>query len=297
MGRRVPHAGRARQRRQPRGRRSSSREFGAEGIGLCRTEHMFLGDRKQIIQTFILNEDEAVREQAVARAVRGADRATSYGMFKAMDGLPVIVRLLDPPLHEFLESPRALDVEIARAGGRGRATRRVIAEKRHAHGADRRHERGEPDARPARLPPGHRVSRSCRVMQVRAIATAAARLKKEGFDPQPEIMIPLVSVVAELAEAARAWPSETIAEVAAEEGVELDIPVGTMIELPRAAVTADEIAHSGRLLQLRHQRPHADDVRLQPRRRRGRVRPAVLGPAACCRTTPSPPSTPAWPSW
>ena len=81
-----------------------SRGFGAEGIGLCRTEHMFLGDRKQIIQSFILNEDEAVREQAVAQLFE-AQTGDFYGMFKAMDGLPVIVRLLDPPLHEFLESP------------------------------------------------------------------------------------------------------------------------------------------------------------------------------------------------
>ncbi|MFR5091652.1 MAG: putative PEP-binding protein [Adlercreutzia equolifaciens] len=84
-----------------------SRDFGAEGIGLCRTEHMFLGDRKQIIQTFILNDDELIREKAVADLFE-AQVGDFYGMFKAMDGLPVIVRLLDPPLHEFLESPREL---------------------------------------------------------------------------------------------------------------------------------------------------------------------------------------------
>ena len=83
-----------------------ARSFGAEGIGLCRTEHMFLGDRKQIIQTFILNDDELIREKAVFRPLRCSD-GRFLGMFKAMDGLPVIVRLLDPPLHEFLESPRA----------------------------------------------------------------------------------------------------------------------------------------------------------------------------------------------
>ena len=105
-----------------------SRGFGAEGIGLCRTEHMFLGDRKQIIQSFILNEDEAVREQAVAQLFE-AQTGDFYGMFKAMDGLPVIVRLLDPPLHEFLESPRALDVEIARLEATG-GDAAVIAEKR-----------------------------------------------------------------------------------------------------------------------------------------------------------------------
>ena len=215
-----------------------SRGFGAEGIGLCRTEHMFLGDRKQIIQTFILNEDEAVREQAVAQLFE-AQTGDFYGMFKAMDGLPVIVRLLDPPLHEFLESPRALDVEIARLEATG-GDAAVIAEKRQLM--------EQIDAMSEANP--MLGLRGCRlgivypilpVMQVRAIATAAARLKKEGFDPQPEVMIPLVSVVAELAKL-RGVAVETIAEVAAEEGVELDIPVGTMIELPRAAVTADEIA-------------------------------------------------------
>ncbi len=215
-----------------------SRGFGAEGIGLCRTEHMFLGDRKQIIQSFILNEDEAVREQAVAQLFE-AQTGDFYGMFKAMDGLPVIVRLLDPPLHEFLESPRALDVEIARLEATG-GDAAVIAEKRQLM--------EQIDAMSEANP--MLGLRGCRlgivypilpVMQVRAIATAAARLKKEGFDPQPEVMIPLVSVVAELAKL-RGVAVETIAEVAAEEGVELDIPVGTMIELPRAAVTADEIA-------------------------------------------------------
>ena len=105
-----------------------SRDFGAEGIGLCRTEHMFLGDRKQIIQTFILNEDEEIRQKA-ADQLYEAQTGDFYGMFKAMDGLPVIVRLLDPPLHEFLESPRALEVEIAKAEAAG-APAAELAEKR-----------------------------------------------------------------------------------------------------------------------------------------------------------------------
>ena len=215
-----------------------SRGFGAEGIGLCRTEHMFLGERKQIIQTFILNDDEAVREEAVSQLFE-AQTGDFYGMFKAMDGLPVIVRLLDPPLHEFLESPRALDVEIARLEATG-GDAAVIAEKRRLM--------EQIDAMSEANP--MLGLRGCRlgivypilpVMQVRAIATAAARLKKEGLDPHPEVMIPLVSVVPELAKL-RGVAEEAIAEVAAAEGVELDIPVGTMIELPRAAVTADEIA-------------------------------------------------------
>ena len=215
-----------------------SRDFGAQGIGLCRTEHMFLGDRKQIIQTFILNEDEDVRQKAVDQLFE-AQTGDFYGMFKAMDGLPVIVRLLDPPLHEFLESPRALDVEIARLEATG-GDKGVIAEKRALM--------EQIDAMAEANP--MLGLRGCRlgivypilpVMQVRAIATAAAQLKKEGLDPQPEIMIPLVSVVPELAKL-REVAEQTIAEVAAEQGVELNIQIGTMIELPRAAVTADEIA-------------------------------------------------------
>ena len=215
-----------------------SRDFGAQGIGLCRTEHMFLGDRKQIIQTFILNDDEDVRQKAVDQLFE-AQTGDFYGMFKAMDGLPVIVRLLDPPLHEFLESPRALDVEIARLEATG-GDKGVIAEKRALM--------EQIDAMAEANP--MLGLRGCRlgivypilpVMQVRAIATAAAQLKKEGLDPKPEIMIPLVSVVPELAKL-REVAEQTIAEVAAEQGVELNIQIGTMIELPRAAVTADEIA-------------------------------------------------------
>ena len=215
-----------------------SRSFGAEGIGLDRTEHMFLGDRKQIIQTFILNEDPAVREKAVNELFE-AQTGDFYGMFKAMDSLPVIVRLLDPPLHEFLESPRALDVEIAKLEATGGDVK-TIAEKRKLM--------EQIDAMSEANP--MLGLRGCRlgivypilpVMQVRAIATAAANLKKEGLDPKPEVMIPLVSTVKEL-EKLRKVAVDTINEVAAEAGVELDIPVGTMIELPRAAVTADEIA-------------------------------------------------------
>ena len=215
-----------------------SRGFGAEGIGLCRTEHMFLGDRKQIIQTFILNDDELIREKAVADLYE-AQVGDFYGMFKAMDGLPVIVRLLDPPLHEFLESPRELDVGIAKLEVSG-ASADVIAEKR----ALLEKIDGFAEQNPMLGMRGCRlgiVYPILPVMQVRAIATACARLQKEGFAPKPEIMIPLVSVLPELAKL-RGVAEATIAEVAEAEGVELSIPVGTMIELPRAAVTANEIA-------------------------------------------------------
>ncbi len=215
-----------------------SREFGAEGIGLDRTEHMFLGERKQIIQSFILNEDEETREKAIAD-LYAAQTGDFYGMFKAMDGLPVIVRLLDPPLHEFLESPRTLDVEIARMEASG-SDARAVAEKRALLAKIDSFVEANPmlGLRGCRLGIVYPI---LPVMQVRAIATAAARLKKEGLDPRPEIMIPLVSTVNELAKL-REVAQRTIAEVAETEGVELHLEIGTMIELPRAAVTADEIA-------------------------------------------------------
>lgn len=215
-----------------------SRGFGAAGIGLCRTEHMFLGERKQIIQTFILNEDDEVRQKA-ADELYAAQTGDFYGMFKAMDGLPVIVRLLDPPLHEFLESPRALDVEIARLEAVG-ADAAVVADKRALMAKIDSFAEANPmlGLRGCRLGIVYPI---LPVMQVRAIATACAKLKKEGLDPRPEIMIPLVSTVKEL-EKLRGVAEATIAEVAEAEDVELSIEIGTMIELPRAAVTADEIA-------------------------------------------------------
>ena len=215
-----------------------ARDFGAEGIGLCRTEHMFLGDRKQIIQSFILNEDEAIREKAVNQLYE-AQTEDFYEMFKAMDGLPVIVRLLDPPLHEFLENPRNLAVELAKLEATG-ADPKVIAEKRAFLAKVDSFAEQNPmlGLRGVRLAITYPVLPR---MQVRAIAHATARLKKEGFDPKPEIMIPLVSVVTELSRL-RDVATLTIAEVANEMGVELEIPIGTMIELPRAAVTADQIA-------------------------------------------------------
>ncbi len=215
-----------------------SRDFGAAGIGLCRTEHMFLGDRKQIIQSFILNDDELNREKATAELYK-AQAGDFYEMFKAMDGMPVIVRLLDPPLHEFLDSPRELEVEIARMEATG-ASREDIQEKRRMLEKIDAFAEQNPmlGMRGVRLGIVYPVLPE---MQVRAIATACAKLKKEGFDPKPEIMIPLVSTVAELARL-REDAEQVIAEVASVEGVSLEIPIGTMIELPRAALTADEIA-------------------------------------------------------
>jgi len=211
------------------------RELGAAGIGLCRTEHMFLGDRKSIVQDMILADDDATRERALDKLLE-VQRADFVGIFKAMDGLPVTVRLLDPPLHEFLDDPRELEIEIVKAEAAGKD----MAEKR---------------ALLARIDAMKEANpmlglRGCRLgimfpeiygMQVRAITEAACQLKKEGSNPRPEIMIPLVSVVAEL-ETLRAESEKIVAEVQAEQGCDFEIPIGTMIELPRAAVTADEIA-------------------------------------------------------
>jgi pyruvate,orthophosphate dikinase len=216
-----------------------SRDFGAAGIGLCRTEHMFLGERKAIIQSFILTDDPAVRERALddLLAVQTED---FYGMFKAMDGLPVVVRLLDPPLHEFLDDPRSLEVEITRLELMTEDADLIMTKRKLLSRIDSMVEvnpmLGLRGVRLAILNP------ELAAMQVRAIATATARLLREGFAPEPEIMIPLVSVTPEL-ETLRSETEAVLAEVAAEFDVELNLPIGTMIELPRAAVTANEIAH------------------------------------------------------
>ena len=214
------------------------RKFGAEGIGLCRTEHMFLGDRKQIVQDMILADDDSPeRERALAKLLE-VQTKDYLGIFEAMDGLPVTVRLLDPPLHEFLDSPRELEVEIVRAECAGASAEELAA---------RRHLLAQIDAMTEANP--MLGLRGCRLgimfpeiyaMQVRAIARAACELKGLGLDPRPEIMIPLVSVKAEL-DILRAETEAVIEEVVGGCGADLEIPIGTMIELPRAAVTADEI--------------------------------------------------------
>ena len=215
-----------------------ARDFGATGIGLCRTEHMFLGERKQIIQDFILSEDDDTMRDCLKK-LRDAQSGDFYGMFKAMDGYPVIVRLLDPPLHEFLESGREVEVELAKLEAKGAAKGRIEKLKAFLDKVD-----SFAEANPML------GMRGCRLgimypelthMQVRAICTATAKLKKEGLNPRPQIMVPLVSVNSELAHV-RDICESTIEEVEKDYDCELDIPIGTIIELPRAAVTADEIA-------------------------------------------------------
>ena len=215
-----------------------ARSFGAQGIGLCRTEHMFLGDRKQIIQDFILNDSEEIRAAALEKLLE-AQTGDFLGIFKAMDGLPVIVRLLDPPLHEFLDNPRELDVEIAHMEEQGAPAAEIEAKRALLAQID-----GMSEANPMLGLRGVRLSilfPQLPDMQARAIATAAAQLKKEGLNPEPEIMIPLVSLESEI-ETMRSEVQAAVDAVAAETGVELNIPIGTMIELPRAAVIADRIA-------------------------------------------------------
>jgi pyruvate,orthophosphate dikinase len=215
-----------------------SREFGATGIGLCRTEHMFLGERKAIIQNYILSDDADVRQMALDELLR-VQTEDFYAMFKVMDGLPVVVRLLDPPLHEFLDSPRELEVEITRLELTGSDEDELVEKRQLLSRIDAMSESnpmlGLRGVRLAILHP------ELAALQVKAIATATAQLKREGFDPHAEIMIPLVSVTPELS-VLRAEAEVMLAEVSAELGVELDLPIGTMIELPRACVTADDIA-------------------------------------------------------
>ena len=213
-----------------------SADNGAEGIGLDRTEHMFLGDRKQLIQNFILAEDDAIKADSLEK-LGAAQKGDFLGMFKAMDGKTVIVRLLDPPLHEFLDNPRDLEVEITKEEDAGKD----CTEKRKLLAKLDSFQEANPmlGLRGCRL---GLVYPELNVMQVKAIASAAAELIKQGLNPKPEIMIPLVGFEREI-EIVRGVVEENVKKVADAYGVELDIPVGTMIELPRAAIMSEDIAH------------------------------------------------------
>ena len=208
-----------------------AREFGAEGIGLCRTEHMFFGEERiAAMREMIVATDLASREKALAKLLP-FQREDFVGILDAMDGLPVTVRLLDPPLHEFLPQEEA---EIERLAGELSVTK----ERMHQI-VDSLHE----------FNPmlGHRGCRlgvtypEIYLMQAEAIVRAACELKKAGKDPRPEIMIPLTGVDREL-QIMRDLVATRRDEILAEEGLQLEILIGTMIEIPRACVTADEIA-------------------------------------------------------
>lgn len=209
-----------------------AREFGAEGIGLCRTEHMFFeGDRIIAVREMILSDTEADRRKALGKLLP-IQREDFVGIFTAMKGLPVTVRLLDPPLHEFVPHDEASQAELAGAMG---VDPQVVKDR-----VSQLHE-----SNPML---GHR---GCRLsitypeileMQVQAIVEAAIECTASGVDAKPEIMIPLVGVYQEL-KLLRGKVEETIAKTLKAKGVaELDILIGTMIEIPRAALTADEVA-------------------------------------------------------
>ncbi len=209
-----------------------ARAFGAEGIGLCRTEHMFLGERLPIVQRMILasSDDE---ENAALEALRERQKADFVGILEAMDGLPVTIRLLDPPLHEFL--PDVEDLLVRQAKGE------LDEQGRHLLEAARQWQEANPML----------GTRGCRLgiikpglyrMQVRAIVQAAIERKRAGGDPRVEIMIPLAVTEPELALLVD-WTRDEVAAVGREEGVDVDYLVGTMVETPRAAIVADEIAH------------------------------------------------------
>ncbi len=212
-----------------------ARQFGAQGIGLCRTEHMFLGERSKHVERLILADEEAEQEEAL-QALLPLQRSDFIGILEALDGLPVVIRLLDPPLHEFLPNLTDLAVKVALADERDESNEQDL---RLLAAVQRLHEQnpmlGLRGVRLGLVVPGLFLT------QVRAIAEATAQRKRDGGDPRPEVMIPLVGAVQELA-LIRAQAERVLEEVTAEQGIELDCPIGTMIELPRAALTAGEIA-------------------------------------------------------
>lgn len=209
----------------------TARDFGAEGIGLCRTEHMFFeGDRIDAVREMILSEDEEGRRRALKK-VKPYQKEDFLGIFEAMEGLPVTIRLLDPPLHEFIPHTNEEIQRVADASGIPAEQLKSKAQELHEFNPMLGH-------------------RGCRLgitfpevyeMQVYAIMEAACELKKAGKDIKPEIMIPLVGHVKELAELEE-MTRRVAADVIESIGVEIDYLVGTMIELPRAALTADEVA-------------------------------------------------------
>jgi pyruvate, orthophosphate dikinase len=212
-----------------------ARELGAEGIGLCRTEHMFLGERRELVEDLIVATDDEGRAAALDRLLP-LQRSGFVGILAAMDGLPVTIRLIDPPLHEFLPDLTDLAVRVALEDERH-------VEDEHDHilltAVRRMHEQNPMlGLRGVRL--GIKIP-GLFAMQTRALAEATADRIVAGGDPRPEVMVPLVASEREL-EPVRRQLEQVVADVQRARGIELGIPIGTMIELPRAAVTADRIA-------------------------------------------------------
>jgi len=210
-----------------------ARRFGAQGIGLVRTEHMFLGERRQLIEDLILAETDGDRQRALD-ALEALQTDDFAAILEAMDGLPVTIRTIDPPLHEFLPDLTDLSVKVALEGDEATPEEKhVLAEVRRMH--EQNPMLGLRGVRLDLLVPG------LFGMQVRAIAHATARLAKAGLHPRPEIETPLVAAVQEM-EVARGMTEDVLREVEQETGVRLHTPIGTMIEVPRGALTAAAIA-------------------------------------------------------
>jgi pyruvate, orthophosphate dikinase len=214
-----------------------ARRFGAQGIGLCRTEHMFLGDRRTLVEALILADTDEERDRQLAELLP-LQRKDFVDIFEAMDDLPVTIRLLDPPLHEFLPDLTELSVRVALAEARGEATE---LDRRLLQAVHRLHEQnpmlGLRGVRLGVVIPG------LFEMQARAILEAASERTLAGGRPRVEIMVPLVASVQEL-ETVKQDILQVAQDVRTETGMNLEFLIGTMIELPRAAVTADQIAES-----------------------------------------------------
>lgn len=208
-----------------------ARDFGAKGIGLTRTEHMFFEDKKIIaMREMILSDTVEGREKALAKLLP-YQKADFKGILEAMDGCPVNIRLLDPPLHEFVPHDLAGQQTMAEEMGVDVAT----IQRRVASLAENNPMLGHRGCRLGITFP------EITAMQTRAILSAACELKKEGKDPKPEIMVPLIGILYELKQQ-KEIIQKTAKEVFAEYGVEIEFEIGTMIEIPRAALTADRIA-------------------------------------------------------
>lgn len=212
-----------------------ARRLGAQGIGLCRTEHMFLGERRVLVERVVLASDDAER-QAALDALLPLQRADFVELLEAMDGLPTTIRLIDPPLHEFLPDLTTLSVKVAVDRERGHVDpgdERLLAAVQRMHEANPM--LGLRGVRLGLVVPG------LFDLQVRAICEAVADRLAAGGSPHAEVMVPLVGSVQEL-RIVRERALATMAQVGADRGVPLTLPVGCMIELPRAALTAGRIA-------------------------------------------------------
>ncbi len=211
-------------------------EFGAEGIGLCRTEHMFLGERRSLIEHVILSDEKSQERKDALQALLPLQKADFIEMFKIMNNKPVTVRLIDPPLHEFLPDIVTLEVKAAL-----NAERKIVDEQtdRMLEAVRRMHEAnpmlGLRGVRLGLVIPG------LFELQIQAIIDAVVHLRKEGFNPLPEIMVPLVGSVREL-QIIRQRAEKLIDKACAENNIKLDIPIGCMVELPRAAVNSEYLA-------------------------------------------------------